>query len=186
MMADKMADKTPTNKDVTGQMIWEKAKTQYPILSKVPMDFKYQPEGVKAGSNMMESYPAGETERPANFPLNRYGLAVFSPQTKPEDILGDVVSHYMVSSDPHVQQAYQKFQALSQTPQAQAILQNLYQEAKTQGETRPYEQWLPMSGLPNYFRGYVVNQWAPEEIAKSYTPEQRQILDQVKQYIGMK
>lgn len=181
-----MPDTKPNNKDVMGQMIWEKAKTQYPILSKVPMDFKFQPEGVKAGSNMMESYPAGETERPAGFPLDRYGLAVFDPKTTPQDILGDVVSHYMVNTDPQVKQAYQQFQASTQTPQAQAILQNLYAEAKTQGETRPYEEWLPMSGLPNYFRGYVVNQWSPEEIQKSYTPEQRKFLDAVKQYIGMK
>lgn len=181
-----MPNEKITDKDVTGQMIWEKAKSEYPILSKQPIDFAFRPDDIKP-YGMMESYPVGETQRPKQFPISRFGVAVFDPKATPKDILGDVVSHYLVNADPKVKEYYSQFQGASNTPEAKAALQNLYQEAvQTQGERRPYEEWLRMSGMPGYLRGYTVDQFAPSEIPKFYSKDQIKILDSLREYLGIK
>jgi hypothetical protein len=53
------------------------------------------------------------------------------------------------------------------------------------GEKRPYDLWLQHTGIPEMFRGYTFDQWGPNA-AKKYTPEQLNILNQVRQYLGIK
>ena len=180
-----MADGTP--QDMRGAVLLDQAKKQYPILNKVPMQFAYQPKDVKAPEGaMLESYLPGETDRPKSFPLNQFGMAVFSPKTTPKDILGDVVSHYMIQNDPTVKAAYESFlQGL--TPQNQSFLQELYKEAQVrEGEKRSFDEWTKMTGIPSMFRGYMFDQYAPAEFSKAYTPEQIAAFDKLKTYLGMK
>ena len=59
-----------------------------------------------------------------------------------------------------------------------------YQQHPEFKESRPFEQWKEASGMPGYFRGYTFNQW--DDAKSAYTPQQLQLLDQVKQYLKIK
>ena len=59
-----------------------------------------------------------------------------------------------------------------------------YQQHPDYKEQRPYQEWEKASGMPGYFRGYTFNQWP--DSSKMYTPEQLNILNAVKKYLGIK
>ena len=59
-----------------------------------------------------------------------------------------------------------------------------YQEHPEYKEQRPFEDWAKASGLPGYFRGYTFNQWP--DSTQMYTPEQLEVLNQVRSYLGIK
>jgi hypothetical protein len=156
---------------------------QYPYLSGKPIDYLYDP---RSGDNRyLEAYPPGETgnpndPRPKQLPINRYGIHVLSPNVTPLDILGDYVSHGAVKDDPILKKMYDEFQ--STVPDS--VMKERYKvHQQRYGEKRPFEEWLQTAGMPEYFRGYTFNQWnKPEEM---YTQQQLQILDKIKEYVGV-
>lgn len=172
---------------VANDQIWQQAQKQYPYLADKNIDFVYTPGG---GRGMLEFYPPGESgdpqfPRPQQLRMDRPGVQVFDPKTTPLDILGDYVSHYGVKADPFLAQRYQQF-SQSLDPKQQQILREqyaYYQNHPQYKETRPFEQWLEMSGLPGYFRGYTFNQWP--DARGMYNAEQLKMLDEVKKYLGI-
>ena len=176
------------DKDVMGQMLFDKAKTDYPYLSDKDISFKYSPN---QGRGFLEFYPPDEPgspeyPRPKELPMGRVGIEVFDPSTKPLDILADYVSHYGVESDPYLSERYQNF-VKSMTPDQNQRLQEqykYYQEHPEYKEQRAFEDWAKASGLPGYFRGYTFNQWP--DSTQMYTPEQLNVLNQVRSYLGIK
>ena len=178
----------PDNNAVVGQMIFEKAKSEYPYLADKDIAFDYAPG---KGRGFLEFYSPEETgspeyPRPQNIPMGKVGVQVFDPKTRPIDILADYVSHYGVEKDPFLAQRYQQF-ASSFTPEQQKVLQDqyaYYQQHPKFKESRPFEQWKEASGMPGYFRGYTFNQW--DDAKSAYTPQQLQLLDHVKQYLKIK
>jgi len=176
------------DKDVMGQMLFEKAKTDYPYLSDKDIYFKYTPN---QGRGYLEFYHPDEPgspeyPRPKELPMGKVGIEVFDPSTKPLDILADYVSHYGVESDPYLSERYQRF-TQSMTPDQNKRLQEqykYYQEHPEYKEQRAYEEWAKASGLPAYFRGYTFNQWP--DSTQMYTPEQLDVLNQVRSYLGIK
>jgi len=183
-----MATEQIPNEDVMGQMMFQKAQQEYPYLADKQIPFVYTPK--EGSENLLESWKAGEPgepgyERPAQIPLNQFGIQVFNPEGgTPLNILGDYVSHYGVENDPKLAAYYQQFQNLLDP----TAMQERYQyHTKKLGEKRPYEQWYEMTGLPEIFRGYTFNQFGPREQAiKEYTPEQLNVLDQLRSYLGIK
>ena len=171
------------NNEIFGTMLFERAKKEYPYLSDKDISFMYSPA---SGNRVLEFYAPDEpgdpkSPRPSQLPMGEVGIQVFSPKAKPLDILGDYVSHYAVEKDPKLASLYSQF-GQSLDPK---MMQQRYQYHQQHfGEKRPYEQWLQTSGLPEMFRGYTFNQWP--DAAKMYTPQQLQILDQVRQYLGIK
>jgi len=165
-------------------MLLEAAKKEYPILNQYDIGYKYSP---KQDSGYLEFFPADEPgsperPRPKEFPVGRPLVEVYDPKTRPIDILGDIASHYMIEQDPRVQGYYSQFQK-SLLPGQYDRLRSQYQFAqKNFGEERPYEQWYERTGLPGYFRGYPFQQWPQEFNETAYTPEQRQLLDEMMQY----
>lgn len=163
----------------------QQAQQQWSVLNDPNIFYKFTP---RTGPEKLEAWPPGETgtadrPRPSNFPADKYGVEVYSPQTRPIDILGDVVSHFLIHTDPQIKNYYSNF-ASSITPQQEQRLKEQYQYAvKHEGETRPYEEWRAMSGLPAYFRGYPFQQWPKEFTDKAYTDEQRQQLDAMMNYL---
>lgn len=166
--------------------VFDQAREQYPILDKHGVVGVINP---KEGSNMLEFWPPGEpgsddAKRPAQVPIDKPGVEVYSGKTTPLDILGDVTSHHLVKSDPVIKQQYEDFQS-SINPQQQQILQSQYEYAKkNDGESRPYDQWLEASGMPAYFRGYAFKQWPEEFNQRAYTPAQRQGFDKMMNYLS--
>lgn len=165
--------------------IFEQAKRQYPILDNPAINYKFTP---RSDGPMLEAWPPGETgtpdrPRPKDFPAQQYGIEVYNPKTRPIDVLGDVVSHFLVNSDPTIKDYYSRFSS-SLSPQQEARLREQYQHARQyEGETRPYAQWRETSGLPAYFRGYPFQQWPKEFNDRAYTPEQKRLLDDMMKYL---
>ena len=174
-----------------GEKLWQTTREKYPILQQYEFNYAYKPEGVEPPGGM-EFYPPEETDRPKQFPLGKPGVAVFDYRTTPEDIYGDIATHYLVKKDPKLIEMYNQFKS-GMGPQSQEFLRELYREAtdpnsglRGQVETRPYEQWLDVSGMDQYLRGYLANQFNPNDFSKVYTPQQLQVLQQMKQYLGLK
>ena len=171
-----------------GGKLFETAQKEYPYLSGKDIAYKYSP---KQGRGFLEFYGPEETgspeyPRPKELPLGKVGIEVFDPKTRPIDILADYVSHYGVEQDPYLTQQYQQFAGSMSPEQRQRLQQQYqyYQQHPQYKEQRPYEEWEKISGMPGYFRGYTFNQWDnPQEM---YTPQQIQMLDQVRKYLGVK
>jgi len=170
-----------------GGKLFETAQKEYPYLSGKDIAYKYSPQ---QGRGFLEFYDPQETgspeyPRPKELPLGKVGIEVFDPKTKPIDILADYVSHYGVEQDPYLTQQYQQFAGSMSPEQRQRLQQQYqyYQQHPEYKEQRPYQEWEKASGMPGYFRGYTFNQWDnPQEM---YTPQQIQMLDQVRKYLGV-
>lgn len=178
----------PDDNAVVGQMLFEKAKKEYPYLADKEIAFDYAPA---KGRGYLEFYSPTETgspeyPRPQNIPMGKVGVQVFDPRTRPVDILADYVSHYGVENDPFLKAQYEQF-SKSFTPEQQKRLQEQYawyQNNPKFKESRPFEEWAKSTGIPGYFRGYTFNQW--DDAKSAYTPQQLLLLDQVKKYLGVK
>ena len=179
-----------SNDEVLGQMLFERAKTEYPYLADKDVGFTYTPN---KGRGYLEFYAPDEPgsedfPRPKELPMGKVGIQVFNPKTRTTDILSDYVSHYGVENDPKLKSNYDSFIS-SLNPEQNKRLQEqyaFYQKDPEYKETRPYEEWLKASGYPGYFRGYTFDQWPAEFNQKAYTKEQIDLLNQVRQYLGIK
>lgn len=183
LMPDK--PKTPFPLPHPGQVDgpFQQAITDYPIIRDLGLQLKTSPS---TSDNMLEYWPVGEPgdqsyPRPAGMSLDRPGVEIFSNQTRPIDVLGDVVSHELVNTDPVIKTYYEKFKNSLTDEQHQNLL-GQYEYAKQNfGETRPYLDWLNVSGLPAYFRGYLFDQWPDSK--QYYTEDQLKDFDNLMSYI---
>jgi len=164
--------------------LMDQAKQQFPILNNYDIGYKYS-EG--RAPFMLESWGPGMTtsipgvDRPSEFPNDKLGIEVFDPKTKPMDILGDVVSHHLVNTDPKIKDTYSNF-TKSIEPWQEDILKEQYDYAKkSYGEDNDYEGWKKEAGLPAYFRGHPFQQWDKSE--NMYTPDQLKGLDSMMEYL---
>jgi hypothetical protein len=161
------------------------ALTKFPGLGNPDVGYVYSPQSNP--QNLLEYWSATETgspdyPRPDALPMGKAGIEVTSPATRPIDIAGDLVSHGLVESDPHLKNYYQQFQS-SLSKNQHDILQEQYQYAKSQGERRPFDSWLKASGMPAYFRGYAFQQWPKADTAEYYTPDQVNMFDEMMRYL---
>lgn len=170
----------------------QQAQSQYPVLKN--LDYGYT-ENFKPNTGFLEHWEPGDPGaaptaansldalRPAALPLDKPGLEIRDPNTRPIDILGDIVSHHLVNTDPVVKGAYRQLQD-SMTPAQNAILQDQYGYAqKNEGETGSFQDWRDRAGMPGFLRGYTFQQWPKEFNDKAYTPAQRQSLDKLMDYL---
>lgn len=164
--------------------VFDKAKAKYPIIERHGIVGKVSP-GAREG--YLEFWPPGEIgppdyPRPSEFG-DAPGVEIYKEDTTPLDVLGDVTSHWLIEKDPRVKEYYGRFQQ-SLTPDQRQRLQEQYQYHRENfGETRPYEQWEAMTGLPGYFRGYAFKQWPEEAIEQAYTPDQIAMFDEMMGYL---
>ena len=168
-----------------GKSVYDSALEQFPSLRGVDMQYK---TNIGGGPGFLEFWPPGEAgtpdhPRPKDFAMNRPGTEIYRKDTKPSDVAADITSHWLVDNDPTVKKNYEKF--LSQiTPNQQGAMRSQYEWAKkNEGETRPFEVWQAISGLPAAYRGYTFNQWPKEFNDRFYTREQRTTLDELLQYL---
>jgi hypothetical protein len=162
------------------------AEQQYPVLKNLGIVYKSSPG--KGGSNKLEFWPPGEpgapnAPRPEDIPLHKPGVEIYDPNIGPLDVLGDVVSHHMIHSDPTIAKIYQNFGASLMPDQRQRLQQQYEHARQNEGETRDYPAWESSAGLPAYFRGYPFQQWPAEFNAQAYTPDQRKSLDGMMDYL---
>ena len=157
----------------------------YPYLSDKNIAFTYSP---RKDSGYLEFYSPTETgskqnPRPKSLPMGQVGIEVLREDTRPIDVLGDYVSHWGVKEDPFLRRSYQAFVNSLDDKQLNILQRQYIDSKKMYGENRPFNQWLEITGLPGYFRGYTFDQWdKPEEM---YRPDQLKLLDNVKGYLGI-
>jgi hypothetical protein len=169
----------------TDPQFLQKAQEEFPRLKGLDMGYKYTP---KEGRGFIEFFPPDEPgspdyPRPKELPMGKPGIEVYDPKTRPIDVAGDIASHWMIYNEPKMMDYYSKFRQ-SIRPEQQQRMQQQYQfYQQNYGETRPYEKWYEMTGLPGYFRGYPFQQWEPEFNEQAYTPEQRALLDEMIMYL---
>lgn len=121
-------------------------------------------------------------DRPAELPLDSHGVQLFDKNVRPIDILGDYVSHHAVNSDPQLSALYKQF---TDSVPDQKMRDRYKWHQENSGEDTPYDQWKKDAGMPELFRGYTFNQWG-DKAKNYYTPQQLQILDKVRQHLGIK
>ena len=165
------------------------AKRQYPYLQDKDFDYvENLTDDKKAGYLEFwepgdEGPPDGSVKRPEGIGIDRMGIEVRNPNTRPIDILGDYVSHEAVYSDPKLKDIYDRYTSTLTDKQLKVKYEN---EKKNYGEDRPFEQWAERSGKPGMFRGYTFDQFSEDEIKEAYTEEQLKILDEARDYLGIK
>jgi hypothetical protein len=164
---------------------FEQAMQQYPILKNAGISAKMN---IGGGQGYLEFWSPGEegapdSPRPKEFALDKPGVEIYSADTRPIDVLGDVVSHHLVNVDPTISDYYQKFIA-SISPEQLSILRDQYQWSKSnEGETRAYQEWLQAAGVPALFRGYAFQQWPEEFTSRIYSESQRAMFDDMMGYL---
>ena len=184
------------NDEVVGAMLLEKAKKEFPYLANKEFSYAYTPQD---SPNFLETWspgdPGGKTKRPASIPLNVPGVQILNPKTTPTMIMGDYISHVANKVnpqtnkpiDPTYHELYQKFAGTMNTPEWQARLKKDYEyEKPNEKDIGSYEHYVQNNRIPAYMRGYVMGQF-PADFNKSWmSPEQKQYLDQIKQYFKIK
>jgi len=175
---------------------YEKALEMYPKLSSVPIAYKESLTD-KTDVPYLEFWPQKEEgspdrPRPKDIDINKLGVEVYKPTTRPEDVAGDIVSHHMVNTDPTLKKIYSEFEKSLDDNQKKDLKRQYTEEVIRMKQENPkeqtptYKEWYERSGLPSYFRGYTFGQWKPDEIKESYRPNQLQLLDKVNEYLKSK
>ena len=134
------------------------------------------------GKGYAETWPIGETGdpeymmRPNDIPINQHGISVFKPdQWREQDTAGEGLH-----IDPLAHEYRIKL--------LQSLSPNQLKRAKTEFNDYSFGGGLPESNrvynlTDALLRGYTVGQ-APEEFNQSfYRPEQKQMLDELKNYM---
>jgi hypothetical protein len=163
------------------------AAMEYPAIKNLGVQSVTTP--MPGDKRMLEFWPPqepGDAEypRPKELALDKPGVQIISPDTKPSDIAADIVSHYMVNTDPNMKAMYQQFADTFKSPEVQARLQQDYEWSKqNEGEKRPFDQWASITRIPDYLRGYMFKQWPEKSYSQMYTKDQLGLLDQMGTYI---
>lgn len=163
------------------------ALKRYPVLDKLNLHAVDTPGTQPYKLEFWGPHDSGTKKepRPKAIPSGQIGVQLFSQDVTPEDVLADVASHYLRKHDPKMLGYYHQF-LQSITPDQEKRLHQDYQWAKqNEGETRPYGEWVQQTRLPAYFRGYTFNQWPQSFTSKVFTPQQIQLFNQVRSYLGM-
>lgn len=162
----------------------DQARGEFPYLS--DKDIAFTKSQSANDGRKLEYWPAdeeggGNYMRPRSLPLGKAGIEVFDDDVRPIDVLADYVSHEGVNKDPKLAELYQEFANRTEP----AVLQERYAyHRENLGENRPFDVWAQQTGLPELFRGYTFNQWG-EGAEKMYTPQQLEVLDATKKYLGI-
>jgi len=165
-----------------GARLFDITKEQYPYLKDKDVGYKYSPD--PKSPYKLEFYQ--QDDIPDWAKGKSTAIEVFHPQTTPQDLYGDYISHYAVNTDPKLQQMYQQFQK-GITPQGKKFIAELVDEAKRGGEKNTETpEYMQRVVIPQYLRGYLVNQFEPKDFSQAYSPQQIQLLKQMKQYLGIK
>ena len=196
----------PDDNAVVGQMLFERAKKEYPYLANQDIVYDYKPIEKAGYLETFDPVESGDpknplTQRPETIPFGQYGIQVRNPQTTPSMIMGDAISHIFNQInpktgqpvDPNLYGLYQQFAQTMQTPEWQQRLAKDYEtekaEAAKEGSQLDFgtlQHYIQNNRIPAYMRGYVMNQWDQDWNKSWMSPQQQQILDQIKSYLKVK
>lgn len=162
--------------------VLERVYGKYPRLKQHGFEARTAPNQYQEGGGKMEFFHPEESHSPKpGVPL----MEIYDPSIRGEQLeismLGEAM-HYLPSVDPKWEEMRQGF-AASLTPEQQETDRRAYEYFE---EKRPYEQWMNVSRLDQYLGGYLAPPPDPkhrEEWARTYTPEQKKLLEQMRNYL---
>lgn len=173
-----LSDLFNSNKSINDQLNDINPK-DYKFLNKLNIKKTTMPY---IGKGYAETWPIGETGdpeymmRPSDIPINQHGISVFKPdQWREQDTAGEALH-----IDPLAHEYRIKL--------LQSLSPDQLKRAKTEFNDYSFGGGLPESNRIHnltdaLLRGYTVGQ-APEEFNQSfYRPEQKQMLDELKNYM---
>lgn len=171
---------------------------QFPRLAPYLSNVNIQ-QGKKTGpkdDRGLEFYPPWESRNPNP---GKITLELFDKMQGPAltSALGGDLLHYLGGMDPKTKkpvdpQYYAMKQSVlkARTPQQDALDKREYANAvRTQGEKRPYDQWLQQSRIDAYIRGYVTPELGgkyPDEWRKNgfyKDPNMLKAVQAIQQYV---
>ena len=182
----KRSNEPVAQEESAGSDLLSKAEQAFPYLKGKNINVVVNPESKIEGK--LEFYDEdepgiGDTLRPKGIPLGQIGVEIKDKNVRLIDLLGDYVSHYAVYNDSKLKPLYDEF--VKTIPERQQRDRYKY-ATENFGEKRPYEVWKYRSGDPGMLRGYVFDQFPKDELDKIYSPEQIELLDKIKEYLGIK
>lgn len=168
--------------------LYDQAVKEFPYLKDKNISYK---ESFGKGKGFLEFYDpdepgSPESPRPKELPMGKVGIEVFDKNTRPIDVLADYTSHWAIENDPKVKGIYSKFKGSLDDKQKETLKKQYKYAQDNEGETRPYEVWEERTGLPGYLRGYTFDQWPAAFNSKAYRKDQIQLLDSLRDYLGVK
>lgn len=162
-------------KEVLGRV-----QSQYPALAGQPWAL-VDSRGKTGQPGHLEFYPPDEAynPRPGNATIELFDPALQGAALD-QAVFGDML-HHMPKVDPYFQGQRETLRK-TLTPEQVAMDRRAYEEARAEGEKRPFDEWMEQSRLDAYVRGRLSPD-AADEWKDVYTPEQAKILDELKAYL---
>lgn len=114
----------------------------------------------------MEFYPPDESYNPNP---GKPTVELFSKDVSPDDVMGEIFSHYLPRVDKEFGAARDRFISSIDGRQKQMLLGDYEHQMRSGAfeDRKPtFDQWLSGSGGDAFFRGYVANQY-PKEFYRS-------------------
>jgi hypothetical protein len=168
---------------------------KYPALSPHVSNFQVQwgdPKQYQTSGRHLEFYPPWESENPnpgkATLELYNTGMKGGALESA---VLGDML-HYLGATNPEtgkqIDPTWRRLRDKLMTIRGAKNLEmdrREYEEAKKEGESRSFEDWMNESRADAYVRGYLTPDEADEWRKNSvYTPEMEKTLETMKSYLS--
>lgn len=166
------ANKNPSN-------IVDKARIKYGFLKDKPLKVIVNPQSDKGYAEVwFEDDPGGDYKRPADIPLNEFGIEIYKPDEFSEDDLAGEVLH----ADPIARKTADEIAStLNESQLKELSIESIdYQYSLELGLSKERALQNAVDGL---IRGYVVGQWPKEAIERmNLNEQQKTMLQKLKDY----
>ena len=157
---------------------------RYPRIANVPMALT---TGV--GPGYSETYEPDDPQNPVQGKWNvqlRDPNAISNQTQWPSDV-GLEAIHALQANDPRYQSMTKQFTQMMSPGQLADAHQAYLRDQKTFGTTEPFDKWLQRVQAQEYIRGGiftdVIPNWVGPKGEGHYTPQETQLLDQIKGYL---
>lgn len=155
--------------------IASQALETFPVLRELGIQFIDSTKEGQQDFRKIETFPADERDNPRP---GRPTIEQFDPNLTPQIIAAESL-HLLKDSDPTVKRLRSEFVA-SMTDQQRERLRGQYKHAqKNFGESRPFDKWAEVSGLDQWFGGFIGGVWS----ADVYTEEQLDLFQRLDGYL---
>lgn len=174
----------PRISDDAAQAAVKAAKTKYPRFAHLPIKLT-----AGKGSGWSETYEPTEQTNPHP---GHWTVELRSPKALAgnyDSTIGFEMIHALQATDPQYKKFTNQF-VQSMTPQQIKDSKMVYEREKKEfpeDANEPFQEWLPRVQAQEYIRGGiftdVIPNWVGPKGDGKYTPEQTQLLGQIKNYL---
>ena len=160
------------------------AKQKYPRFANIPIKLT-----TGSGPGWSETYEPDDKENPhpGNWTVQLRSDEAKNGKVPHSSTVGFEMIHALQANDPQYQKMTDQF-VKSMTPSQLSSAKQAYQrDKKVFGTTESFDKWLPRVQAQEYIRGGiftdVIPNWVGPKGEGQYTPQQTQLLGQIKNYL---